>query len=104
MPSPLINQPFAPSSVSTQALGLAPAIQNKTDVNFSQILGQAIQEVNRLQMDAGQATKAYEMGDKSITLPEVMIAGQKASVAFTAVSQVRNHVVQAYKDVMNMPI
>lgn len=72
--------------------------------SFSTMFAQALSQVNELQNQASRLTEAYELGDKSITLPEVMVALQEASVSFQAVTQVRNHVVQAYKDVMNMPI
>ncbi len=44
------------------------------------------------------------MGDQDVSLAEVMIASQKASVSFQAMLQVRNKLVDAYKDVMNMPM
>ncbi len=44
------------------------------------------------------------MGDKSVDLAEVMIAGQKSSIAFEATVQVRNKMVDAYKTIMNMPV
>ncbi|MGZ5030965.1 MAG: flagellar hook-basal body complex protein FliE, partial [Methylobacter sp.] len=43
-------------------------------------------------------------GDTNVSLAEVMVASQKASVSFQAMLQVRNKLVEAYKDVMNMPI
>ena len=47
---------------------------------------------------------ALERGDKSASLPEVMIALQKASLSFQAMTEVRNRLVNAYQEVMNMPI
>ena len=41
---------------------------------------------------------------KSVTLPEVMIALQKASLSFQAMTEVRNRLVNAYQEIMNMPI
>jgi flagellar hook-basal body complex protein FliE len=47
---------------------------------------------------------ALERGDKSVALPEVMIAWQKASLSFQAMTEVRNRLVNAYQEIMNMPI
>ena len=47
---------------------------------------------------------AVEMGDRSVSISDAMIASQKASVAFTATVEVRNKFVEAYKEIMNMPV
>jgi flagellar hook-basal body complex protein FliE len=44
------------------------------------------------------------MGDPNVNLVDVMIASQKASVAFEATVQVRNKMVEAYQEVMRMSI
>ncbi len=49
-------------------------------------------------------TEDFESGDANVSLAEVMVASQKASVSFQAMLQVRNKLVEAYKDVMNMPM
>ncbi len=71
---------------------------------FSDILKDSINSVNETQKTSGQLSKAFEMGDQDVSLAEVMIASQKASVSFQAMLQVRNKLVDAYKDVMNMPM
>jgi len=55
-------------------------------------------------MKSSAMAKAYEQGDPSVSLTQVMIQSQKASVSFEALSQVRNKVVKAYEDIMNMPV
>ncbi len=78
----------------------------ETDGNsgFSAMLKESIDSVNQVQKTSGQLSKAFEMGDQDVSLAEVMIASQKASVSFQAMLQVRNKLVDAYKDVMNMPM
>lgn len=73
-------------------------------VVFAQALNQAIEQVNHLQQQAGVMKTAFEKGEGNISLAEVMIASQKANVAFQATVQIRNKLVEAYKDIMNMPI
>jgi flagellar hook-basal body complex protein FliE len=46
----------------------------------------------------------FEMGDPKVDLSQVMISQQKANISFQAVSQVRNKLVSAYQEIMNMPI
>lgn len=68
------------------------------------MLGQAVNHVNDLQQTASDLRTAYELGDPNVDLTRVMIAAQKSSVSFEALTQVRNRVVRAYEDIMNMPI
>ena len=72
--------------------------------DFQNMFKGAIDQVNANQKAAGQLATKYEQGDPSVDLPEVMIALQKSSVSFQAMTQVRNKLVEAYKDVMNMPV
>lgn len=72
--------------------------------NFQDMFKNAIDTVNANQKTAGNLQKRFEQGDPSVDLPEVMIAMQKSSVSFQAMTQVRNKLVEAYKDVMNMPV
>ncbi|MFZ5958404.1 flagellar hook-basal body complex protein FliE [Pseudomonas knackmussii] len=72
--------------------------------NFSDMLGQAVNKVNATQQAASNLANAFEVGQSNVDLTDVMIASQKASVSFQAMTQVRNKVVQAYQDIMQMPI
>ena len=72
--------------------------------DFGQVLKGALKNVNSLQADANDLRTRFDMGDRSINLSDVMIAGQKSSIAFEATVQVRNKVVEAYKTIMNMPV
>ena len=74
------------------------------ETDFGDLLQKSIDGVNETQQKAGELTKAFEMGDRNVDLAEVMIAVQKSNVSFQAMVQVRNKLVEAYKDVMNMPI
>ncbi|MDY6797892.1 MAG: flagellar hook-basal body complex protein FliE [Pseudomonadota bacterium] len=72
--------------------------------SFGDMLSRAVDSVNDLQQSSGNMKTAYEMGDPNVDITRVMIASEKASVSFEALSQVRNRVVKAYEDIMNMPI
>jgi flagellar hook-basal body complex protein FliE len=72
--------------------------------SFSDMLGKAVNSVNELQQNTNDLRTAYDMGDPNVDITRVMIAAQKSSVSFEALTQVRNRVVRAYEDIMNMPI
>ncbi len=82
--------------------GIAPT--SSSGAEFGNLLSKAIDTVNKQQMEAGRLTNQVETGDGGVSLVKAMIASQKASVAFQATLQVRNRVVSAYQDIMNMPI
>ncbi|MGO2136353.1 flagellar hook-basal body complex protein FliE [Marinobacter sp.] len=72
--------------------------------NFGDMLSNAVNNVNDVQQNASDLRTAYDMGDPNVDITRVMIAAQKSSVSFEALTQVRNRVVRAYEDIMNMPI
>ena len=71
--------------------------------DFGTYLKQALENVNDLQLNADQMRADYETGATD-DLASVMIAGQKSSLAFQGLMQVRNRVVSAYETVFNMPV
>lgn len=84
------------------AANIANNINNKQD--FSGLLKSALNEVSELQQTSGDLKTKFTMGDPNVTLVDTMVAAQKAGLAFDATLQVRNKLVQAYQDIMNMPI
>lgn len=104
MSTPEINQVLAQMRVArAQAMGGA-TINETQQTDFRDLLTRSINAVNETQQNASQLRTGFERGDESIDLAEVMIASQKSSVAFQAMVEVRNKLVEAYKDVMNMPV
>ncbi|MFK3863463.1 flagellar hook-basal body complex protein FliE [Pseudoalteromonas rhizosphaerae] len=81
-----------------------PQAQPTSSAQFGDLLSDALNTVNGLQADAKQKVTAVEMGDRNVSLADAMIASQKSSVAFEATVQVRNKLVEAYKEIMNMPV
>ena len=69
------------------------------------MLRQGIDQVNAAQESAAQARRRdFERGTPGVELPQVMLEMQKASVSFRALTEVRNQLVSAYQEIMNMPI
>ena len=71
---------------------------------FGAMLKQSLDAVNTQQQSAAKMADAFERGVKGVDLATVMLESQKASVAFRAVTEVRNRLVNVYQDIMNMPI
>lgn len=70
---------------------------------FANSIKSALQEVNSMQQTSKANRTAYEKGE-GIPLTEVVMSMQKSSLAFEATLQIRNKVLKAYEDVMNMPV
>jgi flagellar hook-basal body complex protein FliE len=72
--------------------------------DFSRLLMGAVNSVATMQNQATALSTAYEAGDKSVDLTKVMLEVQKAGLAFRAMTEVRNKLVDAYTQVMNMSV
>ncbi|MFZ5605449.1 MAG: flagellar hook-basal body complex protein FliE [Pseudomonadota bacterium] len=81
---------------------LAPT--GETAQPFSSLMSQALNKVNDMQAYSSQLQEAYVRGDGNVDITRVMVASQKSSLAFQAVVQVRNKLVDSYKEIMNMPV
>ncbi len=81
--------------------GLGGQTVSKTD--FGDMVRQAVKETNNLQMDSQATNNAFERGEQ-VPLTDVVLKMQKASLSFEATLQVRNKVLKAYEDIMNMPV
>ncbi len=97
--------PIATKNLSDVAHTMGPEGVGKADApSFGSMFKQAVDSVNSTQKASASLTKAFEMGDPNVDLADVMIASEKAGVSFQAMLQVRNKLLEAYRDVLNMPI
>lgn len=71
---------------------------------FGKMLAESIDKANDAQNQAGDLKEAFTRGDEGVELPQVMVALQEASISFQAMTQVRNKLLSAYQDIMNMPL
>ncbi|MFZ1180748.1 MAG: flagellar hook-basal body complex protein FliE [Herbaspirillum sp.] len=75
-----------------------------TRVDFADVLRNSLDEVNSLQEKAKKMSESFSMGNDDINLSDMMIAAQKANIAFQTSLQVRNKLVSAYRDIMTMQV
>ena len=71
---------------------------------FGTLLKNTIEQVNESQVKAQELKQSFESGTGDASLAEVMIAAQKADLSFRAMTEVRNKLVTAYQEIMNMPV
>ncbi|MBT8101226.1 MAG: flagellar hook-basal body complex protein FliE [Gammaproteobacteria bacterium] len=72
--------------------------------NFGDMLKSSLDSVNEAQQTAGELKSGFISGSNDASLVEVMVAAQKADLSFRAVTEVRNKLITAYQDIMNMPV
>jgi flagellar hook-basal body complex protein FliE len=72
--------------------------------DFASLMKGTVDHIAGMQNHASALANAYETGDKSIDLTNVMLEVQKAALAFRAMTEVRNKLVDAYQQVMNMSV
>lgn len=82
----------------------AGAATSTKKVDFGDALKASLDQVNQSQQKAEQLGQAFMTGDDKVSLSDVMISMQKANINFQATVQVRNKLVSAYQDIMNMPV
>jgi len=97
------------NDVLPKRLALNPDSSSVSDTSstapaFGELLGEALEKVNDVRQESAQLTTDYQKGVSGVDLTTVMVAAQKASLATEAVIQVRNKFVQAYEEIMKMPI
>lgn len=83
------------------AADTAGAVPN---TRFADLMSESVNAVHEAQNEAKALAGAFEAGDADVDLAEVMISLQKASLSFQAMTEVRNKLVSAYQEIMNMPV
>ena len=102
MRSSILNQNVALQRAAGRgAAGVNEGAEATPD--FSAAINNALQQVNAQQTKASALTESYERGDTH-DIVSVMIERQKASLGFETTLQVRNKLLSAYRDIMNMPV
>lgn len=98
------------NKVLAQMRAMSSALQPQADasatnqVKFTEVMQQAIARVNEQQATATEMANNFQTGATDVSVAEVMVQMQKASLSFQAMAEVRNKLVDAYQEIMNMPI
>jgi flagellar hook-basal body complex protein FliE len=92
-----------PTGAMPPAVG-ATAATPAAKVNFADALKASLDQVSEAQKQSSELGERFSMGDDKVSLSDVMISMQKASIGFQATVQVRNKLVSAYHEIMNMQV
>lgn len=93
--APALQRPDAPGAAAAGGAG---------NVSFAAVMKQGLDAVNATQSQAASLAARFERGEPGVELSQVMLEAQKSSVALRATVEVRNRLVSAYQEIMNMPI
>jgi len=91
-------------TLAAQASNQSAESASAPQVDFAALLTNSINRVNDLQKGAAAIASAYETGATDVGIAQVNIEVQKAGIALSAMTEVRNKLVQAYQEIMNMPL
>ena len=72
--------------------------------SFGQVMGDALKSVSQSQTQATQMQREVQLDNPTVSLEDTMVAIQKSQIGFSAVLQVRNRLVSAYSEIMNMQV
>ena len=86
------------------APGASAPAKSANGPNFAAALKASLNAVNSGQVEATRQAREFELGSKQTSLSDVMISMQKANLSFQQMVQVRNRLVSAYHDIMNMQV
>ncbi len=100
------NQAVARAGLRPDGTPLATrhALVEQTDGGFRTAMADALENVSRSQMDAQRMQREFSLDNPTVSLEGTMVAMQKSQIGFQAVVQVRNRLLSAYTDIMNMQV
>lgn len=94
-------------AAASKPVGVETPSQNQPltgKVNFADVLKSSLDQVNTVQKKAEEMGQKFALGDDKVSLSDVMISIQKSSISLQATVQVRNKLVSAYHEIMNMQV
>ena len=83
---------------------VAPAASAGTPGSFGVAMSQALRAVSDSQLESGRLQRELQLDNPTVSLEQTMVAMNKSQIGFTAALTVRNRLVQAYSDIMNMQV
>lgn len=100
----MLSQLRAVADVASGKPAGAGAASAAGGADFAQVLDGALKAVSSAQNGAHEMAQSFSAGDPTVNLQDVMINLQKANLSFQQMVQVRNKLVAAYQDIMNMQV
>ncbi len=98
------NQALARAGLRPDGLPRSDAVGGAAGGGFQALMNEALKDVSQSQFEAGRLQRELTLDSPTVSLEETVMAMQKAQLGFQATLQVRNRLVQAYSDIMNMQV
>lgn len=92
------------NATSALAAGKSAPVAEGGTADFAGMLKDAVEGVNSVQQGANNLAQAFQLGQPEANIQDVMVSLQKANLSFQTMVQVRNKLVTAYQDIMNMQV
>jgi flagellar hook-basal body complex protein FliE len=92
------------NATSALAAGKTAPVAEGGAADFAGMLKDAVDGVSAAQQDADKLAQAFQLGQPEANIQDVMVSLQKANLSFQTMVQVRNKLVTAYQDIMNMQV
>lgn len=100
----LLTELKAGATLAAGSKALTKVKAGQPPADFTALLRGALDQVNGSQEKSQALAREFQLGNPKVSLEDTMIALQKSSLSFQFLVQVRNKVVTAYHDIMNMPV
>ncbi|MFZ4649743.1 MAG: flagellar hook-basal body complex protein FliE [Rubrivivax sp.] len=98
------SQAVARAGLRTDGMPLRAPAKAEGGANFATAMSQALKSASSAQLEASRLQRELQLDNPTVSLEQTMVAMEKASLGFQAVLQVRNRLVSAYTDIMNMQV
>ena len=99
-----INAQIAQAVNGLKAPVAAPGAAAAGQGDFMSSLESALKGVSRTQQNSSEVQRQFQLENPNVSLEQTMIAMNQSSLSFQAAVQVRNRLVQAYEQIMQMPV
>ena len=101
---PVFNLPAVSPAADISGSPAGSAVRSPGADGFGKALQDALHSISEQQGRADALQRRVQMNDPGVSLEETMIASQTASLSFQAIVQVRNRLVSAYQEIMNLNV
>lgn len=101
--SSLSSSPLFVNKIMGSESGTNNSVETKGESTFSQMVNQKLEQVNSLQKEADQLTESF-LGGGPVEIHQMLIAMEKADLALRETMEIRNKLVEAYKEIEKMQI
>lgn len=98
----VLAQIRALSAGLNSARAATPAASETESGGFGRLMSEAVKAVSEQQQAADALAEKFQAGDPATSVAEVVVEMQKASISFQAMTEARNRIVEAYREIMNM--